>query len=79
MQFKPSPEYPGSHAHKYDPNVLLQVAFAWQGLFEHSLTSKLNKNVTYEGAFLNFTIFRGLLNDMHPYSTKAFVMITRAI
>ena len=27
-QLKPSPLYPESHAHIYDPTVLLQVAFA---------------------------------------------------
>ena len=42
-QLKPSPEQPGSHAHMYDPIVLLQAAFAWQGFVEHSSISKMDK------------------------------------
>ena len=45
----------------YDPTALLQVAFAWQGLLEHSSISKMNKKVIYEDDFLSFGILRGLL------------------
>ena len=41
----------------YDPTALLQVAFAWQGLLEHSSISKMNKKATYEDDFFQFWNF----------------------
>ena len=44
VQFLPSPEYPGLHAHVNDPTVSVQVASSWQLSLSrvHSSSSKKN-------------------------------------
>ena len=42
-QFKPSPSYPLSHEHSYDPGKFLQTAFSPQGDWSHSSMSKIQQ------------------------------------
>ena len=45
VQLIPSPEYPTEHSHLWDPNVLVQVAFALQWLLSPLHSSKsFNEN-----------------------------------
>ena len=50
LQLVPFPKYPSLHLHVYEPPILLQVAFAWQGEFMllHSLTSEIEKRNSHQ-------------------------------
>ena len=55
-QTTPVPLKPSLHSHSNEPIVSVQVAFWWQGLFLHSLTSEIVEEIFFKSGDCNIQL-----------------------